>query len=141
MKLGAMRRDVLEALFQPPITEKYPFERHDPPERLRGLLTWSGANCTGCGLCAKDCPAVAIEMIVLDRKAKRFVLRYHIDQCTFCGQCVESCRQGCLTMAGNAWELAAYDKSAAVVFYGDENDIHEVMAGVAAGNTGEDDSG
>lgn len=141
MKLGAMRRDVLGALFQPPVTEKYPFERHDPPERLRGMVTWTADACIGCGLCAKDCPAAALEVFVLDRKAKRFVLSYHVDRCTFCAQCVESCRQGCLTMAGNAWELAAYDRSAAVVFYGDENDIHEVMADIAAADAGEGDPG
>jgi formate hydrogenlyase subunit 6/NADH:ubiquinone oxidoreductase subunit I len=129
MKLGTMLIDVSSSLFRAPVTEKYPFERREAPVRLRGQLHWCSENCTGCGLCAKDCPAYAIEMIVLDKKAKRFVLVYHIDQCTFCAQCVHSCRQGCLSMASTEWELAAYSREPFVVYYGDEADVERVLAG------------
>ena len=74
MKIGVMFSDITTSLFQRPITEKYPFERREAPERLRGHLIWNSEKCTGCGLCATDCPANAIEMHVLDRKTKRFVL-------------------------------------------------------------------
>lgn len=130
MKIGTMLSDVSRSLFRRPVTEKYPFERQEAPERLRGRLFWDGERCTGCGLCAKDCPANAIEMIVLDRASKRFVLRYHIDRCTFCAQCVHSCRQGCLEMSNEVWELAALSKEPFDLYYGNEADVEHVLAGV-----------
>jgi len=66
---------------------------------------------------------------VLDKKAKRFVFRYHVDRCTFCGQCVESCRQGCLQMANDEWELAALSKQGFDVYYGDDADVQSVLVG------------
>jgi formate hydrogenlyase subunit 6/NADH:ubiquinone oxidoreductase subunit I len=129
MKLATMLKDVSSSLFKAPVTEKYPFERREAPVRLRGLLHWQREKCTGCGLCAMDCPAAAIQMIVLDKKAKRFVLAYHADRCTFCAQCVHSCRQDCLAMSPMEWELAALGKEAFAIYYGDEADVQLVLAG------------
>jgi NAD(P)H-quinone oxidoreductase subunit I len=83
MKLSAMLGDVLRSLFRRPATERYPFERHPTPPRLRGALHWNPDKCTGCCLCVKDCPANAIEIITIDKANKRFVLRYHADRCTY----------------------------------------------------------
>lgn len=110
MKLGAMWRDVSVSLFRRPATERYPFERRKAPQRLRGLLRWRLDKCTGCGLCAQDCPAGALEVTMLDKQAKRFTIAYHVDRCTFCAQCVHSCRHGCLSMSDDQWELAALNK-------------------------------
>ena len=107
MKPAMMILDITKSLFRQPVTEKYPFERQPTPERLRGRLEWNPDACTGCGLCAKDCPADAIHVIVLDKKAKRFVMEYHVDRCTYCAQCVFSCRQGCLTLSPDTWELSS----------------------------------
>lgn len=128
MKLGTMLKDVSSSLFQQPVTEKYPFERRAAPLRLRGQLQWQAEKCTGCGLCAMDCPANAIEMIVLDKKEKRFVLAYRVDACTFCAQCVHSCRQGCLTMSPMEWELAALGKEPFAIYYGADADVRVVLA-------------
>ena len=129
MKLMTMWKDALGSLVSAPATENYPFQRMDAPDHLRSQLHWNLGSCTGCGLCAKDCPADAIEIIVLDKKAKRFVFRYHIDRCTFCGQCVESCRQGCLQMANDEWELAALSKQGFDVYYGHDADVQSVLVG------------
>ncbi|NLE51419.1 MAG: 4Fe-4S binding protein [Chloroflexi bacterium] len=129
MKVMTMWRDALQGLIKRPATQRYPFVRQEAPERLRGHLVWDPDSCTGCGLCAKDCPADAIEVIVLDKKAKRFVFRYHVDRCTFCAQCVASCRQGCLSMLSDRWELAAFDKDSFLVQYGDEADVEAALAG------------
>jgi formate hydrogenlyase subunit 6/NADH:ubiquinone oxidoreductase subunit I len=127
IKIGTMLNDVAGSLLKGPVTEKYPFERRDPPERLRGQLLWDPDTCTGCGLCAKDCPANAIEVIIIDKKNKQFAFRYHVDRCTFCAQCVASCRQGCLAMSNELWELAALEREPFLIRYGDERDAPPVL--------------
>jgi formate hydrogenlyase subunit 6/NADH:ubiquinone oxidoreductase subunit I len=129
MKLSGMWRDALKAFVSGPVTQKYPFERLPAPDRLRSKLHWNLEECTGCGLCVKDCPSDAIEVVTLDRKAKRFVFRYRVDRCTFCGQCVESCKKNCLNMSTDEWELAALDRSEFEVYYGKEADVNEVLSG------------
>lgn len=129
MKVRTMLSDVLGSLFRRPATEKYPFERTPAPARLRGRLYWNPEKCTGCCLCARECPADALELITLDKKEKRFVLRYHVDRCTFCAQCVQNCRFGCLGMSNEEWELAAGSKAPFTVHYGSEEDIVGVLAG------------
>jgi formate hydrogenlyase subunit 6/NADH:ubiquinone oxidoreductase subunit I len=137
MKMGTMFSDVAGSLFRKPVTERYPLVRRKAPDRLRGQLIWDPEKCTGCELCVMDCPAGAIEVIVLDKSAKRFVLGYHVDRCTFCGQCVQSCRHGCLEMAADVWELAALNKEAFTLYFGEEDNVREVMDGAAAAKTGE----
>jgi formate hydrogenlyase subunit 6/NADH:ubiquinone oxidoreductase subunit I len=132
MKLAAMVKDVWRSLFLRPATEYYPFERSESPVRLRGRLHWNPTGCTGCCLCNKDCPSEAIELIVLDKKAKRFVMRYHADRCTFCAQCVQNCRFDCITMSPTDWELAAIGKEPFAVYYGDDSDIDSVLGKLAA---------
>jgi formate hydrogenlyase subunit 6/NADH:ubiquinone oxidoreductase subunit I len=132
VKLGAMLGDVLRSLFRRPATEKYPYERSAVPARLRGPLRWNPEKCTGCCLCAKDCPGDALELIVLDKAQKRFVLRYHVDRCAFCAQCVQNCRFGCLEMPPEHWELAALTKEPFTVYYGESDDVQSALARIAA---------
>jgi formate hydrogenlyase subunit 6/NADH:ubiquinone oxidoreductase subunit I len=132
-----MLGDVVHSLFKRPITEKYPFERHAPPERLRGKLLYNPEKCTGCGLCDKDCPSNAIEMIALDKKAKRFVLRYHMDRCTYCAQCVQNCRFECMAMSNEQWELAALSKEPFTVYYGKDEDVKAVLEKFGASKAAE----
>lgn len=131
MKIGAMLGDIMRSLFKRPVTERYPFKRYPAPERLRGKLVWDPAKCTGCGLCAKDCPSNALEVIVLDRAAKKFVMRYHMDRCTYCAQCVQNCRFDCLGMSNEQWELASLQKQPFTVFYGKDEDVECLLAKTA----------
>lgn len=126
-KLGTMLRDIVRAVWQRPVTQNYPFERRESPERLRGALHYNPEKCTGCCLCSKDCPSDAIELIELDKKNKRFVVRYHLDRCTFCAQCVQNCRFDCMTMSNEQWELAALQKEPFTIYYGNDADIQVVL--------------
>ena len=131
MNLAAMLNDVLVSFFKKPVTQLYPFEKTDTPERLRGRLFFDPSACTGCGLCVKDCPAKAIELVTLDRAAKRFVLKYHTDRCIYCGQCVIGCRFKCIRMSNTDWELASLKKEDFTVYYGKDSDIAEIMASLS----------
>ncbi len=137
-KLNAgMLGDIVGSLFKRPVTERYPFVKTTPPERLRGKLRWNPEKCTGCALCTKDCPSNAIELITLDKKAKKFVVRYHADRCTYCSQCVENCRFGCIEMSHEEFELAALQRQPFEVMYGRDEDVQKILAtfggeGVAA---------
>ncbi len=127
MKVGALLGDIIRSLFRRPVTERYPFERRAAPERFRGELFWDPAKCSGCQLCIKDCPANAIELIVLDRANKRFVLRYHADRCIYCSQCVINCRFKCLNMSNAEWELASRQSQPFTVNYGRDEDIQFLL--------------
>ncbi len=127
MSVGPMISDLLRSLFKQPATELYPFVKTPAPIRLRGKLMWDPTNCTGCQLCVKDCPANAIELIVIDKVNKRFIMNYHADHCIYCAQCVVSCRFNCLRLSNEDWELAAAQRQPFTVYYGKEEDIAHFM--------------
>ncbi len=134
MTIGSMLGDLLKSLFKKPATERYPFERKDAPNRLRGKLMYDPEKCSGCQLCVKDCPSEAIEVITVDKVNKKFVMRYHIDRCTYCAQCVQSCRFKCLEMSNDQWELASVHKEPFEVYYGREEDIQVILERAANPN-------
>ena len=123
MKMATMLRDVVESFFKKPATQIYPVEKVLTSDRFRGKLVYDPSACTGCCLCTKDCPSNAIELVTLDRAAKRFVLKYHLDRCVYCGQCVVSCKFKCMSMSNEDWELAALKKQEFEVYYGKEADV------------------
>jgi formate hydrogenlyase subunit 6/NADH:ubiquinone oxidoreductase subunit I len=132
MNLATMFSDVWSAVFHRPATQRYPFQQTSAPVQLRGKLHWKNEGCTGCALCIQDCPAEAIELMTLDKKAKRFAMRYDADRCTFCGQCLQSCRFDCFTLSSAEWELASLKRGPFSVIYGNEADVEQVKAGLAA---------
>lgn len=130
MAIGTMFGDIVRSFFRRPATRLYPVERVEAPARMRGQLRYDPEKCVGCGLCSKDCPADALELITLDKKAKRFVIRFDVGRCTFCGQCVSSCRFDCLEMPAQHWELADFTTDNFVRLYGEDADVEEVRNGV-----------
>ena len=132
MNIGSMFKDLVVSFFSAPVTEKYPFEKIETAERFRGKLYFDPAKCTGCNLCSIDCPAQALEIVIIDRAAKRFVARYNIDRCVYCSQCVQSCRFKCLGMSNDDWELAALSKEPFLVNYGTDEDIATFLERSAA---------
>lgn len=125
MKKIGMLNDLVQSAFKRPITECYPIERRPAVESFRGMLTWNPEACTGCGLCVKDCPADAIELITIDKAARRFVLRFHVDRCTFCGQCAYNCRFECIKLENMGWELAELNRDGFTVYFGRPEDVEE----------------
>jgi len=131
MKIGTMLKDVFESFFKKNVTQLYPFEKTDTPHGFRGNLQYNPSACNGCCLCVKDCPSKAIELITLDRAAKRFVLKYHMDRCVYCGQCAINCRFKCMGMSNMDWEHASLNKKEFTVYYGKDEDIEQVLANLA----------
>lgn len=126
MKKIGMLTDLVRSIFHEPVTECYPIEKRPPVEAFRGMLHWNPELCTGCGLCVKDCPADAIELITIDKDAKRFAFRVHVDRCTFCGQCAYSCRFECIHLDNGEWELAELAREDFTVLYGRPEDIDQI---------------
>ena len=127
MRIGAMLGDISRSLFKRPVTERYPFERRPTPERLRGRVTFDPARCTGCKICVRDCPARAVELLVVDKATKRFVMRFHTDRCTYCAQCVVSCNFDALGMSHEQWELAALSREPFALLLGRPEDVEALL--------------
>lgn len=134
--IGMMMGDVLRSFFQKPITRRYPFERKEAPNAFRGKIVWDLSKCTGCQLCIKDCPANALELKVIDKATKRFVLIFHSDRCTYCGQCEVNCRFKCLELSHDQWELAALNKTPFTVYYGRDEDVDALLVQIGATEEG-----
>ena len=130
MRIGTMFMDVVRSLFTNPSTRLYPSVRVVPTERYRGTLLYDPSTCTGCSLCVKDCPADAIELIILDRAAKRYVMNYRLDRCIYCGQCVVNCKPKSLAMPNREWEHAALDQNF-LGRYGREQDVAKYLENLA----------
>jgi formate hydrogenlyase subunit 6/NADH:ubiquinone oxidoreductase subunit I len=101
----AMEVELLRSMTKRPATLRYPFERAQPVEGLRGKPVWDMEKCIGCGLCQRDCPTRAIEMTGRGRQAE---FKVYYDRCAFCAQCTESCPVGAITMT-QEYELAAFE--------------------------------
>ena len=131
MKIGTMLNDVIKSFFTKSATQLYPAERTEPPKRYRGALDYDPKLCTGCSLCVKDCPSNAIELTIIDRAKKKYLLKYHMDRCVYCGQCVVNCKFKCMGMTHEDWEHAKLTKDF-TVYYGKEEDVSQSVANVPA---------
>ncbi len=110
----AMVGEVYRHLFKKRATVLYPFRERElvnVPERMRGKPSINRDLCVGCGLCGRDCPSGAIE-IVQDEKGKRPV--FYLDRCLFCGQCEEICPKSAIALTPE-FEIASYDRKAMIL--------------------------
>jgi formate hydrogenlyase subunit 6/NADH:ubiquinone oxidoreductase subunit I len=106
LKVPKMMKEVAVALFRKPFTRQYPVSRPQLPRDFRGRQVFHPERCISCGLCARDCPAEAIEMIEV---AGREMPMIHLDSCIFCYICVENCPRNALT-GSTFYELASPSK-------------------------------
>ncbi len=88
-----MLRNSVRNLLSRPATRRYPDERPELPENLRGHVEFDMTKCIFCLLCSKRCPTEAIET---DKDAKEH--RINRNKCIACGTCVESCPVNAIEM-------------------------------------------
>lgn len=84
----AMEGELLRNLAKKPITMRFPYERAQPFERMKGRVTWDIEKCIGCALCERICPSMAIE---IEGKGRSAEIQYYVGRCLFCGECVDVC--------------------------------------------------
>lgn len=106
-RIGKIFPELIKSLTTPPATVDFPKSEVPVPPDYRGKPVLVQEKCNGCGLCSKDCPSGAIEMV--DVGAKRPKPSFHYTRCTFCAQCAESCRQEAIEMTTEHL-LAAYSR-------------------------------
>jgi len=106
IKMPQMIMEIASAVFKKPFTLQYPFTKPKVPEGLRGRQMFHPERCISCGLCARDCPAEAIEMVEVSGKKMPLI---HLDSCIFCYVCVENCPRNALTES-TIYELASTNK-------------------------------
>ena len=104
---------------RPAVTELYPEEKRELPERYRGLPTLpvdpvtGRSRCIACGACARICPEQIIKVTAekgedpKDRKPAEFTI--DISRCMWCGLCMEVCPKDCLRPA-RTFEHATYTR-------------------------------
>lgn len=97
----------LKQVFRPKFTRRYPEERWNPPASFRGrpvLVEEQGVErCVACGLCARVCPALAIEVQASETplEKERYPVTFEINmlRCIFCGFCEEACPEEAIIMS------------------------------------------
>ncbi|MGI5902007.1 MAG: 4Fe-4S dicluster domain-containing protein [Desulfitobacteriia bacterium] len=104
MSINVIGKTILKSLFSKPATAMYPAIPNEFYPRTRGAIENDVQLCTFCTLCAKRCPAGALEV---DRKAKK----WEIDRtrCIMCNYCVHVCPRKSLS-AQRHYTLPMTDK-------------------------------
>ena len=109
-RLSPLSKKAASNFFSKPATEGYPFVKPKLPDDFRGQPIFDFKLCINCGLCSRNCPAKAIEMV--DVNGKNYP-QFNLGKCIFCDKCVEDCPKKAIRNSTN-FELASTDKSTLV---------------------------
>ena len=110
-KISMIFRKVGSLFFTKPATAGYPFRKLQVQDNFRGQMQLDYKLCIGCGICNRDCPGKAIEMVDFYGKKRP---QFRLDKCLFCYQCAESCPKKAIKNT-TSYELATTDKASLVI--------------------------
>lgn len=79
-----------------------------------GTVEMAGTGCTGCGLCALDCPTEAL-FISSNEETETFQLLFKNYACISCRKCIDVCPEQCLRLE-RGLETDSIGSPAAVLF-------------------------
>ena len=111
IRIPQIFKSAASTFFTKPATTMYPYIKPELNDDFRGQPIFDISLCVGCGLCGKECPAKAIEMVNVDGKKRP---QFRLDKCIFCYQCAETCSKHAITNS-TFYELATLDKSSLLV--------------------------
>ncbi|HEX2964069.1 MAG: NADH-quinone oxidoreductase subunit NuoI [Bacteroidota bacterium] len=112
----------LKSMFRPKFTMEYPEVKFIPPASYRGRPVLvkeenETERCVACGLCARVCPALAIEVQASETplEKERYPEKFEINmlRCIFCGFCEEVCPEEAIVMSKD-YELVFRDRNDAI---------------------------
>lgn len=95
-------------IFKPKFTRLYPEKKLEPQPVFRGrpvlIQEENGIErCVACGLCARVCPAMAIEVQAAEteHEKEKYPLKFEINmlRCVFCAFCEEVCPEEAIVMS------------------------------------------
>ncbi|HRP02741.1 MAG TPA: NADH-quinone oxidoreductase subunit I [Candidatus Kapabacteria bacterium] len=94
-------------MLKPKFTRQYPEEKWNPEGSYRGrpvlVLEEEIERCVACGLCARVCPALAIEVQASETNydKERYPVKFEINmlRCIYCGFCEEVCPEEAIVMS------------------------------------------
>jgi ferredoxin len=89
-----------------------------------GTPTIDKEKCTGCGLCAIDCPTKALN-ISQNSERDSYQLLFRHDLCDACGICEKSCPEHCLNLTEKEPERNGTEEEGRVIFEDDISRCHE----------------
>jgi formate hydrogenlyase subunit 6/NADH:ubiquinone oxidoreductase subunit I len=110
-KISTIFRKVGSLFFTKPATAGYPFTKLQVQNNFRGQMQLDYKLCIGCGICGRDCPGKAIEMVDFYEKKRP---QFRLDKCLFCYQCAESCPKKAIKNSC-IFELASTDKASLIM--------------------------
>lgn len=112
----------LKHFFSKKYTQQYPEVKKEMHGSFRGspVLVQEGPDgkgrCVACGLCARVCPALAIEVQAAETPAEkeRFPEKFEINllRCIYCGFCEEVCPEEAIVLSKNyEWTFSNQDSA------------------------------
>jgi formate hydrogenlyase subunit 6/NADH:ubiquinone oxidoreductase subunit I len=111
-RIELLKKGVL-SIFVKPATSMYPTvkPKKQTDTHVRGQPLFDTQLCIGCGLCCKECPSKAIEMVMVEEKKRP---QFRLDKCIFCTRCTDVCCKHAITTSPH-YELATTDKSSLII--------------------------